>query len=216
MINKVNPKFISRAYSYSTNCIKKAAGDVSAEISKASHKIGDFICNHDLIRNRGYGYSTYDAKELEIYSGSYRKDFGKSTEFGDYGGGYLLGKIEQPLSTAGIHDCAALNLIDEKSGKQFLYHVYAKSNETAIEKLINEKFPKYTRINIVPGDSEHTTKTVKKILNVLQNKNPECPAEFYYLPSKNAEVVAVNGDVNVIYHQGTAKPTFEVESNFNY
>ncbi|MBP7212394.1 hypothetical protein KBA27_06115 [bacterium] len=202
---------------YATDVIKTAK-NATSELFKDCKALKDFYYDKDSMLCMRDGFSLYGAKEPEIYTGSYLKSVGKSTEF-EYGGGFLIGDMKQPLSTAGIHDCAVLNLVNEKTGKQMMYHVFAETEEPSISKLITEKFPEYTGVNILPGDNRKTSDTVERILNVLKTKNGEAPVKFYVLPSKNAEIISCDGELKTIYHQGEPKPTFEVvsdKSSYNY
>lgn len=209
---------------YVNKIIRYTSGHLENEIKEASKlfdgckNVGEVRSRFslDTLLHRGYGFSTFEAKEPEIYTGSYNRNVGKSTEFGDIGGGFIRGTIQQPLSTAGIHDCVAINLVDEKSGKQALYHVYAKTSQDNIAKAINENFPQYTGINIIPGDNFKTTKTTKNILDALKSINDKTPVKFYFLPSKNAEIVACDGELKTIYHQGSPKPTFNIDETCMY
>lgn len=80
------------------------------------------------IVKKTFNYST-DRGSVSVrpYSGSLERSAGISTEEGGYGGGYLTGAIDTPLSTTDVHTCALLNLFNTNNSKQTLYHVHHKT-----------------------------------------------------------------------------------------
>jgi len=170
------------------------------------------------LEKKTFGFGTSDSIELKPYSGSRTKAAGFSTEGDGSGGGWIKADIKTPLSTADIHTCATINLVDEDSGQQFLYHVYrGVTKGTApieIEKFLLKEFPNFTKVNIIPGDQQQTNIAVNNALTALFNINKETKVQFYHFSSKNPEVVAQNGELSYIERDGNKMTFTEVKNNF--
>lgn len=189
----------------------------SSKLFLGCKKVKDFVINNELIRFRGRcGFSTSCSSELGIYAGIMSKNAGKSTEFGGIGGRIVRGALNEPLSSSGVHDCALLNLVDEKTQKQVLLHVFPTTSEATLKKFMQEDFSSFTGVNILPGDNFNTAKTVKKILSAIKSVNEDTPVKFYHLNSENAEIVAHQGALTSILHQNSPKPTFNIVQEVFY
>lgn len=155
------------------------------------------ISDEYKMRRIGYNYapSVRETLQIQPYYGPMNKDAGFSTEDPEYGGGWLSADIHTPLSTTGVRTCALLNLVNEDTGEQVLYHVYDATKANKIEKFIREKCPNFTYVNIVGGDQYKTVNTMRKIIQAVDNVNRYAPKNFYFTVSDNPELVAYEGEM---------------------
>lgn len=155
-----------------------------------------------------------ESEEISPYKGPTSKDAGFSTEEGGWGGGWLIANCMTPLSTTDVNTCAVLNLVNEDTGKQALFHVHHKTPLNRIEEFINEKFPDFTKVNIVGGNQFPTVNTIKKIVAAVDNVNPYADKIFYYTKTENPQLVAYCGDM--YYMKGKDGQLSFVQNTENY
>lgn len=182
------------------------------------HRIQNFIVNDTHLRldKDVFGYKAQKSTPLELYCGKRNKDFGFSTESGGYGGGWIKASINTPLSTKDVHTCALVNLINETTGEQLLYHVFHKTTKNEIKNLIQGELPRFTKANIMPGDQFQTTSTTKRIIEAIDELNPKVEKEFFHMSDFNPEVVAINGKLEYIPNKNPDKMTFiEITDQYN-
>ena len=161
-----------------------------------------------------YGFRMPVSEEMIMYKGK-KGDAGLSTEAGGFGGGWIISDINTPLSTRDMHGCAVLNLINSETNKQLLYHVYEDSGSGVIEQFIKEKFPKFDKVNITPGDAPKTSLTMNKILTAVDNINSDAQKTFYHTQTENPEIVTIDGKLEYIDNP-TGKMSFREECFYNY
>lgn len=178
--------------------------------------------NADLIR-RNYGYQARDNSiELPVYTGPKNKSAGFSTEVctteeaRSYGGGWLKASIDTPLSTSDIYTCAAFNLVNEAEGEHFLFHVHHKTKAEDIRSLILEKFPRFNKVNIIPGEMFKTVNTVDSIISAVDKTNPNAEKNFYHFPTLSPEVVAHKGTLSYVQDRKPKTVTFQEVDQYFY
>lgn len=135
---------------------------------------------------------------VKPYLGSLERSAGISTEEGGYGGGYLIGAVDRPLSTTDIHTCALLNLFNINTFKQALYHVYDKTSVEKIVEFIRKIFPDFTGVNIAGGDQLPTKNTMRKIAEAVDSVNPNVPKTYFHTVCENPQLVTCNGEISYI------------------
>lgn len=200
IFKQVEPKFSKKPVSENYRAYSQVFLPTEVKFSKQMH---------------GYGVEGKSV-ELPLYAGTKKVSDGFSTEVGGYGGGYILSDVKTPLSTTDVHTCACLNLVDGTSDEQLLYHVFHGTSSADIRKFVNNFFPNFTKINIVPGDMLQTSKTVKNILEAVSDINPKIEPNFYHFPCYNPEIVAYKGDLFFIKHSNEGNVTFKQVKNYNY
>lgn len=164
-----------------------------------------------------FSYKTKYSKELKPYTGTLKHSAGFSTEAGGYGGGWIKSTTSTPLSTKDVHTCALLNLIDETTNEQMLYHVYSETSFCNIKKLILQEFPNFTKVNIMPGDQFKTNTTVNNINKALDEINPKITKQYYHMPVENPEVIAIDGELQFLKNKKPDEMTFvQVTDQYNY
>ena len=156
-----------------------------------------FQSSNDLkFYKKVFNYAPDLSEQVNVYKGPKFLKAGFSTEnLEDVGGGYLIESCLKPLSTTGVRTCAVLNLVNEKQGQNVLYHVWDKTCAERIEEFIRKKFPIFNKVNIVGGDQYKTANTMKKIIQAVDNVNPNADKFFYYTVSDNPELIAYGGDM---------------------
>ncbi len=155
-----------------------------------------------------------DAKRIEPYKGPKDMTSGISTEDPNLGGGWLLSDINTPLSTTGVRTCAVLNLVDEDTNTHTLYHVYHKTGVSGIKNFITTEFPHFTHVNIVGGDQYQTVYTMSRIVDAVNEVNPDAEKTFYYTVTDNPELVAYKGEM--YYMKGKSGKLSFVRNKENY
>lgn len=151
-----------------------------------------------------------EAVLLKKYNGPMTPEAGLSTESGKgYGGGWIKAKLDTPLSTTDVQSCAALNLVNNKSGEHFLYHVYDETSAKQIENFILKEFPDFDKINITKGEMQTTKHTVKRIIQALDDINPAIEKNIFDAGGGNPEFVAWKGEMSYI-------PNHNGEDSVNY
>jgi hypothetical protein len=162
------------------------------------------------LKKQHFGYKTETSSPLELYSGPIQAEAGFSTEAkGGYGGCWLEGTIDTPLSTRDIHSCAGINLVDEASGKQFLYHVYHDTSADVIKDFLEAKFPTFNKVNIALGDELRTQKTTNEILKAVGLLNKKAGIDFYHYPVEAPEVIAHGGKLSYLPVYNESKMRFQ-------
>jgi len=166
-----------------------------------------------------FGYGTENSLAVKPYLGDMTKTAGFSTEGDESGGGWIKASLDTPLSTADIHTCAVVNLVNEKTNEQFLYHVYrGVTNGTStieIEKFLLKEFPDFNKVNIIAGDQQQTNVAVNCALTALNDINKSAKVNFYHFSSENPEIVAQNGDLSFIERDDKKMTFTEVKNNFS-
>jgi hypothetical protein len=191
----------------SKNKIKKSAQEISSEHFRAYANIDSKKVN--LIKN-AFGYQAEtNSISLHPYKASLAKNAGFSTETGGFGGGYLHSSLDVPLSTTDIHTCAGMNLVNEKTNEHIFLHVFDATTTDEIVMFIKEKFPKFNRLNLIPGDLYQTNKTVNNILSAVAQINPKAEKQFYHFSSDAPEVVAHKGALSYVENQNAGNVSFE-------
>lgn len=171
-----------------------------------------------LVEKKIFGFGTKDSIPVKPYNDCKAEFVGFSTEGeGGYGGGWIKANLGTPLSTANIHTCAAINLIDKSNNKHFLYHVYHGTTPDDIEKFLLQEFPTFDTVNIIPGDNYGTKTTVNNIITALDNINQKAQRRFYHFSTEAPEIVAHNGEFSYIERKNNYdEMTFtEVGNNFS-
>lgn len=165
-----------------------------------------------------YGYSVgKDSTPLEIYTGPQKTLAGYSTEAeGGFGGGWIKGRMNMPLSSRNFHSCAGLNLVNEEGKTQIFFHVYHETTTEDIINFISQKFPQFNKVNIIPGDNPKTNNTVNNILKAVNAVNQDAEKHFYHFSSSEPEVVAYNGKLNYVENSPKDKMTFFEKINYYY
>ena len=192
----------------------KTAREIKPENYRAYTKVNPFIRLEKSI----WGFKIPKiSKELEKYNGTLKKIAGFSTEAGGYGGGWIKASTKTPLSTKDVHTCALLNLVNENTSEQLMYHVYAETRKNSIEYLIKKEFPSFTKVNIMPGDQHQTNNTVNEIIKAIDNINPKATKEYYHIPIENPEVIAIDGKLKYIENTNHNDMTFtQITNQYNY
>lgn len=140
-----------------------------------------------------------EAVLLKKYNGPMAHEAGFSTESGKgCGGGWLMAKLDIPLSTTDVQSCAVLNLVNKASDEHFLYHVYDETPANQIEEFILKEFPNFDKINIVKGEMQTTKHTIKRIIQALDNINPTIEKNIFDAGGGNPEFVAWKGEMSYI------------------
>ena len=155
-----------------------------------------------------------DAKRITPYNGPVSITAGISTEDPDLGGGWLKADINTPLSTTGVRTCAVLNLVDEDTNTHTLYHVYHETDSESIKEFITTEFPHFTHVNIVGGDQYQTVYTMSRIIEAVNDVDPDVEKTFYYTVTDNPELVAYKGDM--YYMKGKSGKLSFVRNTENY
>ncbi len=151
------------------------------------------------IVKKSFNYSTETGSvQVRPYIGTLERSVGISTEEGGYGGGYLTGNIDTPLSTTDVHTCALLNLFNEYTSKQALYHVHHKTPVQQIVDFIRKIFPDFSGVNIAGGDQFQTVNTMRKIAEAVDNVNPNAPKTYFHTVCENPQLVACDGEISYI------------------
>ncbi len=161
----------------------------------------DCFCPSESMKivKKSFNYSTEaNSVPVSIYKGPLNKTAGMSTEENGYGGGWLIGSVDTPLSTTDVHTCAVLNLVNMNTFKQLLYHVFHETNSLKIENLIRKVFPDFTNVNIVGGQQFPTVNTMRKIAEAVDNVNPNAPKTYYHTLCDNPELVAYKGNISYV------------------
>ena len=187
-----------------------------------SRKYVDDIAYMPDTFEKTYDYEKYifnycpseDAKRIEPYNGPQNYSSGISTEDPNLGGGWLLSDINTPLSTTGVRTCAVLNLVDEDTNTHALYHVFHSTGVSGIKNFIKTEFPHFTHVNIVGGDQYQTVYTMSRIVDAVDEVNPDAEKTFYYTVSDNPELVAYKG--NMYYMKGKSGKLSFVRNTENY
>lgn len=184
--------------------IKKKALKAGAEFQRAYQSVT--ITPRVKLQRMEYGYRGENSTVLTKYKGPKE---GLSTEGGGYGGGWLKADLNTPLSTKDIHTCAAVHLANDN--EHFLLHVYHSTKAEDLRGFIQEKFPRFNRVNIVPGDMLETNRTVNEILAAVTPLNPKVKPNFYHFASHDPEIVAHKGELSYIetYKNAINKMSFE-------
>ncbi len=155
-----------------------------------------------------------DAKRILPYKGPLNMTSGISTEDPDLGGGWLKSDINTPLSTTGVRTCAVLNLVDEDTNMHTLYHVFHGTDSGSIKEFITTEFPHFTHVNIVGGNQYQTVYTMSRIVDAVNDVNPDAEKTFYYTVTDNPELVAYRGDM--YYIKGKSGKLSFVRNKENY
>lgn len=171
------------------------------------------IVNTNNLERCPFGYKARNSKELIPYTGSLDKAVGFSTEAGGYGGGWLKADTNTPLSTKDVHNCALLNLVNENTNEQMLYHVYGFTQANTVKDFVADKFPRFTKVNIMPGDQFQTNSTVNNIVEAINEINPKAPKQYYHMPVENPEVISVNGELQFLPNSNPKDMTFQQITN---
>ena len=179
------------------------------------------MCGYDCFERAGdfekyiFNYCpTDDAKRIQPYKGPKDYSSGMSTEDPDLGGGWLKSDINTPLSTTGVRTCAVLNLVDEDTNTHTLYHVFHGTGVNSIKDFITTEFPHFTHVNIVGGNQYQTIYTMSRIVDAVNEVNPEAEKTFYYTVTDNPELVAYKGDM--YYMKGKSGNLSFVRNKENY
>lgn len=177
-----------------------------------------FIKSYPQLEKSMWGYKVpVNSQELKSYSGIMKKTAGFSTEAGGYGGGWIKSNIDTPLSTKDVHTCALLNLVNENTGEQMIYHVFDHTNSAGIKELIKNEFPRFTKANILPGDQHQTNNTVNNIIDAIDDINPKVLKQYYHMPVENPEIVAIGGELRYIENLKPDIMTFtEITNQYHY
>ncbi len=205
---------VSKTEKFSSS-IKSKMHEIPSENLKAYANIK----NYDSIKlsRQFYGYGIDVVSEaLPVYRGPKNSNAGFSTESNGRGGGWICADLDTPLSTKDLHTCAAINLVNEAENKHILYHVLHMTSAKNIKNFIWEKFPKFNKVNIIPGDQYETTNTINDILEAVNDINPKCTKKFYHFNSDNPEVVASNGSMSYIKGRQKDKMTFNEIGQYYY
>ena len=205
--------FEGEAVEYITKKGKKTVLEIKSEYFRANAKFEEKI---RLVKKLfSYGHE-HNSKPLPAYKGTLDKNKGYSTETGGYGGGWLLSNINTPLSTTDVHTCGALNLVNDLDEEHLFYHVLDETTPKQIKTFIKENFPRFNKVNIVPGDRFETNNTVNNILSAINEINPMAEKNFYHFSSENPEIVAHKGILSYVEGQKPKEVTFrQVDQYFD-
>lgn len=189
---------------------------IKPDLSKAFVRVDRFaLSNPNNIVKKSFNYSVeLNSRPVLPYSGPVKRTAGFSTETPLLGGGWLDGTIDTPLSTTGVRTCAVLNLVDEETAKQILYHVFHNTSADRITEFIREKFPKYTRVNLVGGDQLKTRETMMKILKAVDRVDPFAPKVYYHTLCENPQLVAYKKEI--YYLEGESGRLSFIPNDKNY
>lgn len=193
----------------------KSNSKVPAETYKAYSNVN---CKRVNLARKEFGYAVGEhSVELPIYKGPKNKSVGLSTEVGGLGRGWLKASIDTPLSTADIHTCAVLHLVNEEDGQHVLYHVLHKTPPEEIQKFMKDNFPKFNKVNILPGDMLYETRdTVNAIISAVDRVNPKAEKKFYHFATENPEVVAYKGKLSYVKGHKPEHVTFTELAQYYY
>lgn len=173
------------------------------------------VDTHNLERST-WGYRARNSKELIPYTGTLNKTDGFSTEAGGYGGGWIKAATNTPLSTKDVHNCALLNLVNENTNEQMLYHVYGFTQANTVKDFVAENFPRFTKVNLMPGDNCQTNSTINNIVEAIDKINPKAPKQYYHMPVENPEVISVNGELHFLPNTNPKEMTFQEVDQYVY
>lgn len=173
--------------------------------------------NKVALMKKQFGFAVCgDSKALPHYNGLISENSGFSTEAGGYGGGWIKAGLGTPLSTKDIRTCATVNLVNEANNEHLLYHVFHETSAKDIEQFIRETFPKFNKVNIIPGDQLKTTVTTQNIMSALNKINPRADKHFYHFASENPEVVALDGNLSYIPNTSPTTVSFKEVNQYYY
>ena len=97
-----------------------------------------------------------------------------------------------------------------------MYHVYSHTTSGKIKELIQNEFPRFNKVNIMPGDQFQTNSTVNNILEAVNEVNPKAIRQYYHMPVENPEVVSINGDLKYLENKKPDEMTFTEVNQYNY
>ncbi len=193
------------------------AGKKIKKISSKNFQAYTMPKNTICLERCAFGYKVpVGSQPLKEYTGTRVKTAGFSTESGGYGGGWIKASCDTPLSTKDVHTCALVNLINENKNEQLMYHVYAFTTAGKIKELIKKEFPRFTKVNIMPGDQYQTNSTVNNIVEAIKDVNPKAIKQYYHMPVENPEVVAIKGELKYLENKNPDKMTFTEIDQYNY
>ena len=173
--------------------------------------------NYVSLERCAFGYKApVGSRPLEKYTGTRVKTAGFSTESGGYGGGWIKASCDTPLSTKDVHTCALVSLVNENTNEQLMYHVYSHTTSGKIKELIQNEFPRFNKVNIMPGDQFQTNSTVNNILEAVNEVNPKAIRQYYHMPVENPEVVSIHGDLKYLENKKPDEMTFTEVNQYNY
>jgi len=161
------------------------------------------------LERKGFGYGVEESSALPLYEGPQNKADGLSTQSGGYGGGWLKADMNVPLSTCDVHTCAAVHLVNDETGEQFLHHVHHDSTYPQVEEFLREKFKDFNRVNIVAGDQPKTQNTTNVILAAINKLNPKARINHFHFPTKAPEIVAHQGELSYLPAQKDGSMAFK-------
>lgn len=207
MISAINP--FSQIKSYTPNF-------TGNKYRKATQMFSDtFSHEADRIVKKSFNYSSeLNSMCVLPYNGPLEKTAGLSTEENGFGGGWLKGSIDTPLSTTDVHTCAVLNLLNADTFEQVLYHVYHKTSVNKIEEFIRKIFPDFTHVNIVGGQEFPTVNTMKKIREAVDRMNIDVPKTYWHTVCDNPQLVAYDGEISFV--KGKSGQVSFVQDTENY
>ncbi len=207
--SKKNFKDFEEVYETGGKKFKKVSSKLFEAYTKPKNRIS---LERDI-----WGYKVpVGSKPLAKYTGTKVKTAGFSTESGGYGGGWIKAGIDTPLSTKDVHTCALVSLVNENTNEQLMYHVYSFTTAGKIKELIKNEFPRFNKVNIMPGDQFQTNSTVNNILEAVNDINPKAIRQYYHMPVENPEVISVNGELRYLENKKPDEMTFTEVNQYNY
>lgn len=214
---KVNFLNIIKSSKTAVNKVVSATyGDLS-DVEIKPPLISD-VFEKSIIKGK-FGFQHINSKPLEELRTQFAKEIGQSTPPNNCGAYWLKSSIDVPLSTSGVHNCAACVIVDTKNNEHFLYHVMANSPAKSIADVIKKCIGKdFDKAFIIPGDQNGTEITSSNIIAAIKKLNKKSPVEFRHFSSERPEIVSYNSNVYAIPNntKDLAQASFNVIENLDY
>ena len=118
-----------------------------------------------------------------------------------YGTIAIASGLDKTISTNGLHECAALAIVDKKHNLQVLVHCFpgedVRCNRVILDYIFS-RFKKSTpEITIVPGRDDGTDKIISFLVdNIKDILGPKCKIKFAQAPDRKYSFIALrNGEL---------------------
>lgn len=112
---------------------------------------------------------------------------------------FVKGKVDVPLGTSGVGNCAVICLQNSKTNTHALYHAFPiKRNAVEhMQKDISIIMPEgFDKVFVIPGRAPETTVTSVNLLKAARNINKNAQVEFRHSANgDNVQIILYNGDV---------------------
>jgi hypothetical protein len=130
------------------------------------------------------GYRAADSIPLTRYTGVYGEASGGMFVFFP---AFQANTWDKPIQTCGMGSCAAVAVINDRTGRHYLAHFTSDLTPQTIAKSIRQNIDvKDSRVYILPGEQTPTRDTVRHILTGLESleKGLSYKAQFVHYPTE--------------------------------